>query len=64
MPDLIVTRLNETVTAALANDEIKKLYGDLGGIPMPMIPAEFGRFIRKDTDRWSKVVSSTGTSVE
>jgi hypothetical protein len=29
---------------------------DLGGIPMPMSPAEFGRFIADETAKWAKVI--------
>jgi Tripartite tricarboxylate transporter family receptor len=37
---------------------------DLGGIPMPMSPAEFGKLIAEETEKWAKVVKFAKISVE
>jgi hypothetical protein len=37
---------------------------DLGGIPMPMSPAEFGKFVADETEKWGKVVRAANLSVE
>ena len=29
---------------------------DLGGVPMPMTPAEFGTFLAAETEKWAKVI--------
>jgi hypothetical protein len=39
-------------------------FADLGGIPMPMSPAEFGKLIADETDKWAKVVQFANISVE
>jgi hypothetical protein len=36
---------------------------DLGGVPMPMTPAGFGRFIAEETEKWGKVVKFAGIKV-
>jgi tripartite-type tricarboxylate transporter receptor subunit TctC len=35
-----------------------------GGIPKPMTPAEFGRLIADETEKWRKVVEFAGVSVD
>jgi len=37
---------------------------DLGGIPMPMGPEQFGKFLAEETAKWAKVVKSANVSVE
>ena len=55
-PREIVDKLNKGVTAALADLKIKARILDLGGVPMPMTPAEFGRFLAAETEKWAKVI--------
>ena len=51
------TTLNKAFNAALADANVKARLADLGGIEMePNTPAEFGKFIAADTDKWRKVV--------
>jgi hypothetical protein len=38
--------------------------GDLGGIPAPMSPTEFGKLIADETEKWAKVVRFANISVE
>jgi tripartite-type tricarboxylate transporter receptor subunit TctC len=52
----IVDKLNMGVTAALADPKLKARILDLGGVPMPMTPAEFGRFLAAETEKWAKVI--------
>jgi len=37
---------------------------ELGGIPKPMQPGEFGKFIADETEKWRKVVEFAGVSVD
>jgi tripartite-type tricarboxylate transporter receptor subunit TctC len=55
-PRDIIDKLNKGVTAALADPKIKARILDLGGVPMPMAPAEFGRFLAVETEKWAKVI--------
>ena len=52
----IVDKLNTGVTTALADPKLKARILDLGGVPMPMTPAEFGRFLAAETGKWAKVI--------
>jgi tripartite-type tricarboxylate transporter receptor subunit TctC len=59
-PAGIVDTLNEAINAGLADPTIKARLGDLGGVPMPMSAAEFGKFIADETEKWAKVVKFSG----
>jgi tripartite-type tricarboxylate transporter receptor subunit TctC len=52
----IVDRLNEAIKAGLADPMIKARLADLGGVPMPMSPAEFGKLIADETEKWGNVI--------
>ena len=52
----IVDKLNTAVTAALADPKLKARILELGGVPMPMTPAEFGLFLSTETEKWAKVI--------
>jgi tripartite-type tricarboxylate transporter receptor subunit TctC len=55
-PREIVDKLNTAVNAALADPKLRARILDLGGVPMPMAPAEFGRFLAAETEKWAKVI--------
>jgi tripartite-type tricarboxylate transporter receptor subunit TctC len=63
-PAEAVEILNKSVTAGLATAKLQAKLADLGGIPMPMSPAEFGKFLADDTAKWAKVVKAANLSVE
>jgi tripartite-type tricarboxylate transporter receptor subunit TctC len=52
----IITTLNKTVNAGLADAALKTQLANLGAVTMPMIPAEFGKFIADDVAKWAKVI--------
>ena len=60
----IVERLNKETNAGLADPKVQKRMEDLGGIPMPMSPAEFGKMIADETDKWAKVIKFAGIKLE
>ncbi len=59
-PAPIIDKLNATINAGLADPQIKARLKDLGGEPMVVTPAEFGKFIAAETDKWAKVVKFSG----
>jgi tripartite-type tricarboxylate transporter receptor subunit TctC len=56
IPPPIVEAINKAAMADLADPAFKSRLADLGGIPMPMTPAEFGKFITADIEKWAKVI--------
>jgi len=62
-PIEIIEKLNKEINAILADHEIQRRLGDLGGAPMPMTPVEFEKFIVAETEKWGKVVEVSGAKV-
>ena len=52
----VVEKINKKVNAALADPQIKARIADLGGTLMGGSPADFGKFIADETEKWAKVV--------
>jgi tripartite-type tricarboxylate transporter receptor subunit TctC len=63
-PAEIVDKLNKEFNAGLADPKIKQRLTDLGGVPMPMTPADFGKFIAKETEKWANVIKFAGIKPE
>src|SRR5262249_24569163 len=55
-PAEIIDKLNREIGAGLVDIKMKARFADLGGTPMPMTPAEFGKLIADETEKWAKVV--------
>jgi tripartite-type tricarboxylate transporter receptor subunit TctC len=55
-----ITRLNSAINDALGDATIKSRLAALGATPLPMSPAEFGKFIREETEKWAKVIKFAG----
>ena len=64
VPPEVVTILNKAFNAALADPKMQKRLADLGGEPMPMTPAEFGKLTVDETEKWAKVVKAANLSIE
>ena len=63
-PAEIVDRLNREINAGLADPKLKAQFADLGGTVLPGSPAEFGRLIAEETEKWAKVVRFAGVKAE
>ena len=63
-PPELINKLNAAINAALADPNIQARLADLGGTVMAGTPADFGKVIADETEKWSKVVNAIGISVE
>ena len=61
---MIIDRLNKQINAALADSNMKARLADLGSVPMPMTPADFGDFIAGETEKWGKVIRAANIKAE
>jgi tripartite-type tricarboxylate transporter receptor subunit TctC len=57
-PADVVTAFNKAVNEALADPKLKARLAELGGILMPGSPADFGKLIAEETEKWGKVIRS------
>ncbi len=55
-----ITKLNEEVNKALADPAIRTRLADLGATPLPGSPADFGKLLVEETEKWAKVVRMSG----
>ena len=60
----IVDKLNKEVNAALDDPKMKARLADLGGVPLPGSPAEFGKLIADETEKWAKVIKFAGIKLQ
>jgi tripartite-type tricarboxylate transporter receptor subunit TctC len=59
-PADIVDKINNAVNAGLVDFKIKTRLADLGSTVIALPPAEFGKFIANETEKWAKVVKFSG----
>ena len=64
MPPEAIEVLNKAVNAALADPKMQARIAELGGTPMPLSPAAFGKLLSDETEKWAKVVKFANISVE
>jgi tripartite-type tricarboxylate transporter receptor subunit TctC len=63
-PAEIVDKLNKEINAGLADPKLKARFADLGATVFPVTPAEFGRFMADETEKWGKVIKFTDAKAE
>jgi len=63
-PTEIVDKLNNEINAALADPNMKARFADLGATVFVGSPADFGKFIADETEKWGKVVKFTGIKAD
>jgi tripartite-type tricarboxylate transporter receptor subunit TctC len=63
-PKEIVDLLNKEINEALKDPTVQARLKDLGGIPVPGSPGDFGKFLAAETAKWEKVVHAANLSIE
>jgi tripartite-type tricarboxylate transporter receptor subunit TctC len=59
-PAAIIEKLNREIEAGLADPTLKKRFTDLGSVPFLGSPADFGKLMAAETEKWTKVVKFAG----
>jgi len=63
-PAQIVDRLNAEINAALADPKMKARFADLGGTVLPGSPADFGKLLADEKEKWGKVIRAANIKAE
>jgi tripartite-type tricarboxylate transporter receptor subunit TctC len=63
-PTEIVDKLNKEINAALADPKTKVRLADMGGAVFSGSPAEFGKLLANETEKWAKVIKFAGIKAE
>lgn len=56
----VIEKLNKEINAGLADPKIKARLADFGGTVLALSPADFGKLIADETEKWGKVVKFSG----
>jgi tripartite-type tricarboxylate transporter receptor subunit TctC len=63
-PAEIIGKLNKEIYAALADPKMTARFAEWGATTLPGSPADFGRLIADETEKWGKVIKSAGIKPE
>ncbi|HEY3639922.1 MAG TPA: tripartite tricarboxylate transporter substrate binding protein [Xanthobacteraceae bacterium] len=63
-PAEIVDKLNKEINAALADPKMSARFADLGGTPLALAPADYGKLLADETEKWGKVIRSANIKPE
>src|SRR5262245_29471562 len=63
-PAEIVDKLNREINAGLAQPKISARLADIGGVLLSGSPAEFGKFLADETEKWAKVIKFVGVKAD
>lgn len=63
-PPAIVEKLNAEIGKIIARPEIRQAWAKQGAVPMTMAPAAFDTFLRRDIEKWAKVIATAGIKAQ
>jgi tripartite-type tricarboxylate transporter receptor subunit TctC len=63
-PAEIIDKLNREINAGLADPKMKARLADMGGTPLPGTPADFGKLIADETEKWGNVIRANNIKAQ
>ncbi len=63
-PAEIIDRLNREINAGLADPKLEARFAELGAAVLPGSPADFGKLLVDETEKWAKVVKFSGAKAD
>ncbi len=63
-PKAVVDKLNAEINKAISRADVKAAWDKQGAVPLTMSPTEFDAYLRKDIEKWAKVVKDAGIKAQ
>jgi tripartite-type tricarboxylate transporter receptor subunit TctC len=63
-PAKVINKLNREINAVLADSKIKARLADMGSVALPGSPADFGKLIADETEKWGNVIRTLNIKPE
>jgi tripartite-type tricarboxylate transporter receptor subunit TctC len=63
-PAAIIDKVYKGIDASLADNKIVARFAEIGSVPKSMTPADFGKFIAEDTEKWGTVIRAANIKPE
>jgi len=63
-PTEVIDKLNREINTALADPKMKAQFADLGSTPFPGSPADFGKHIADETEKWGNIMRALNIKAE
>jgi tripartite-type tricarboxylate transporter receptor subunit TctC len=63
-PPEIIDKLNHEIDAGIDDPGVRTRFVDLGNVPMKMSPAEYGKLIADENEKWGKVIKFAGIKLD
>jgi tripartite-type tricarboxylate transporter receptor subunit TctC len=63
-PVEIIDKLNAEIAKAIAKPALRATWAKQGAVPMTMSPTEFDAFLRRDINKWARVVKVSGATIQ
>ena len=63
-PVEIIQKLNTVINAGLSDPDVRSRYASLGSVPNAGSPADFGKLIASETEKWARVIKFAGIKPE
>jgi tripartite-type tricarboxylate transporter receptor subunit TctC len=63
-PSAAVDRLSRAINAGLADPRMRARFAELGGVVLPGSPADFGKIIVDESEKWGKVIRTANIKAE
>jgi tripartite-type tricarboxylate transporter receptor subunit TctC len=63
-PQAVIDRLNAEIAKIIAKPSIREAWAKQGAVPMTMSPAQFDAYLRRDIDKWAKVIQQAGIKAQ
>jgi tripartite-type tricarboxylate transporter receptor subunit TctC len=63
-PAEVIEKLNSEINTGIADPKMKARFVDMGGVEIAGTPANFGKFIADETEKWGKVIRAANLKAE